>query len=268
MSGAGVPSPAERAEAERWLRERAPYFGLHREDPAQVYAAVLVRACLADSDRAETAPAESDEDDPDTWSEVDDARKSRDDLIEERNVMRRVWRQERERRKAAARELSAARPAAEPDEPHRRRLGGLDKPEPDGTEDAWPNTHDGLIEAAYGLLCNVDGSVQGWAQSDEWVQAADRWMARYDRVIRAATGPAGDDDAATTETTVQYVVMARRPNGDPQKIAYADRDRAVEIAYSFDPPDGWGPVWVDCITTATTPTVSPWAPVDENGAQT
>lgn len=68
---------------------------------------------------------------------------------------------------------------------HRRRIGGLDAPSPDGSEDGWEDTEASLAEAAFGLICNVDGCAQGWQQRDEWVEAADRWVARYERVISA-----------------------------------------------------------------------------------
>ena len=54
----------------------------------------------------DAAPA--DEPDLDAPSEIDDARKSRDDLIAERDTMRRAWWHEKQRRHSAVRELLAS----------------------------------------------------------------------------------------------------------------------------------------------------------------
>lgn len=61
--------------------------------------------------------------------------------------------------------------------------------EPDGTEDNWQDTPEHLIEAAFGIICNVDNGM--WrsglhaTQRLEWREAAARWMARWGRMSRA-----------------------------------------------------------------------------------
>ena len=206
MTGAGVPSPTERAEALAWLRENSETLDwLDAAGFSGVYIANVVRAALADSDRAETAPHPTDDE---------------------------------------------------------RQYAIIEVKTEDGIE--YP-----VVER------NTNGPA-GWRSGARLFVDADVTHVRPLALALAAAGPAGDD--TTTETTTE-------PDGEDDGVLYwlvpdAEFDVSVDnTAPGVVPPRfAIGGVETDVQTATrlrdaltaaiTATTVSPWAPVDENGAQT
>ena len=246
-----------------------------RREPSVGELGLCGGAPADDAMRWTPADDELREDDPDDWSEVDDARKSRDDLIRERDVMRRAWRQEQERRKGVARALSAARPAAEPDAQMVVGKAGVPIDAYDAiqllaTRPDHPSRL--LAEKARAVADWVNDPPGGLLQRGQVDEIAPELVEKLFDLLgggpgdvsdaRPAAGPVGDD------TTTEYRATGTDREGIGAVSDWMPTEREAHDCCRNWQRYGITDLAVESRTVTTTTTVSPWAPVDEqDGAQ-